>query len=35
MSIDQKERELARMEVIMLLMRWKKDDLAFMIVLIC
>ena len=33
LAIDQKEREPAWQEAIMLLMRWTKDDLAFLMVL--
>ena len=32
LAIDQKEREPAWQEAIFLLMRWKKDDLAFLMV---
>ena len=33
LAIDQKEREPAWQEAILLLMRWTKDDLAFLMVL--
>ena len=33
LAIDQKERESAWQEAILLLMRWTKDDLAFLMVL--
>ena len=33
LAIDQKEREPASQEAILLLMRWTKDDLAFFMVL--
>ena len=33
LAIDQKEREPAWQEAIFLLMRWTKDDLAFLMVL--
>ena len=33
LSIDQMEREPAWQEAILLLMRWTKDDLAFLLVL--
>ena len=33
LAIDQKEREPAWEEAILLLMRWTKDDLAFLMVL--
>ena len=33
LAIDEKEREPAWQEAILLLMRWKKDDLAFFMVL--
>ena len=33
LAIDQKEREPAWQEAILLLMRWTKDDLAFFMVL--
>ena len=32
LAIDQKEREPVWQEAILLLMRWKKDDLAFFMV---
>ena len=33
LAIDQKEREAAWQEAILLLMRWTRDDLAFLMVL--